>query len=68
MNYNYIIIHLLILYYFIILYYITLIILHPTFTLLFTYNLFKGNNGKVKLEKSRLSQLDNSRRKPCERG
>ena len=40
----------------ILLYYIILhfIILHLTFTLLLIYNLFKGNNGKVKLERSRL--------------
>ena len=32
------------------------------------YNLFEGSNGKVKLERSRLWQLDNSWRKACERG
>ena len=50
---------------YIILYYI---ILHLTFNLLLIYNLFKGSNGKVKLERSRLWQLDNSWRKACERG
>ena len=56
--------------YYIMLYYIILcyiilyyIILHLTFILLFIYNLFKGSNGKAKLERSRLWQLDNSRRK-----
>ena len=39
-----------------------------TFILLPIYNLFKGSNGKVKLERSRLLQLDNSWRKPGERG
>ena len=50
---------------YIILYYAILyyIILHLTFILLFIYNLFKGSNGKAKLERSRLWQLDNSRRK-----
>ena len=48
------------------LYYITL--LHLTFILLLIYNLFKGSNGKVKLERSRLWQLDKSRRKACQRG
>ena len=79
-NYNYIIsnpltFHHIILLYFIILYYITLyyiilhyIILHLTFILLLIYNLFKGSNGKVKLERSRLWKLDNSRREPCEGG
>ena len=38
-------------------------ILHLTFILLLIYNLFKGSNGMVKLERSRLCQLDNSRRK-----
>ena len=42
--------------------------LHLTFILLLTYNLFKGSNGKVKLERSRRWQLGNSRRKACERG
>ena len=55
MSYNYIISNLLILYYFIMLYYIT-------FILLFTIYL-QSNIGKVKLERSRLWQLDNSRRK-----
>ena len=47
------------------LYYIRLyyIILHLTFILPLIYNLFKGRNGTVKLERSRLWQLDNSRRK-----
>ena len=36
------------------------IILHLTFILHFIHNLFKGCNGKVKLERSRLLQLDNS--------
>ena len=67
MNYNYIILKFMniTLYYFIILHYI---MLHLTFILLFIYDLFKGNNGKIKLERSRLWQLDNSRRKACERG
>ena len=43
-------------------------ILHLTFILLLIYNLFKGSNCQVKLERSRLWQLDNSRRKACERG
>ena len=38
-----------------------------TFILLLIYNLFKGSNGKVKLERSRLWQLNNSRRKVRER-
>ena len=42
-------------------------ILH-LFYYLFTIYLFKGSNGKVKLERSRLWQVDNSRRKACERG
>ena len=69
MNYNYVILNLLILDYIILLYYIILhyIILHLTFVLLLIYNSFKGNNGKVKLERSRLWQLDNTRRKACER-
>ena len=53
------------LYYYTIAYYI---ILDLTFILLLIYNLFKGSNGKVKLERSRLWQLDNSIRKTCERG
>ena len=67
MNYNYIILNFsnITLFYYTIFYYI---ILHLTFILLLIYNLFKGNNGKVKLERSRLWQLDNSRRKACERG
>ena len=44
------------------------IILNLTFILLLIYNLFKGSNGKVKLERSKPWQLDNSRRKACERG
>ena len=44
------------------------ILLHLTFLLLLIYNLFKSSNGKVKLERSRLWQLDNSRKKSCERG
>ena len=43
-------------------------ILHLTFILLLIYNLFKGSNGKVKLKRPRLWQLDNSKRKACERG
>ena len=43
-------------------------ILHLTLILLLIYNLFKGGKGKVKLERSRLWQLDNSWRKACERG
>ena len=43
-------------------------ILHLTLILLFIYNLFKGGKGKVKLERSRLWQLDNSWRKTCDRG
>ena len=43
------------------------IILYLTFILVLTYSLFKGNNGKVKLERSGLCQLDNSRRNACER-
>ena len=42
--------------------------LHLTFILLLICNLFKGSNGKIKLERSRLWQLDNSRRKACEGG
>ena len=59
-----------ILHYIILLHYIIshYVILHLTFTLLLIYNLFKGNNGKVKLERSKMWQLDNSRRKSCERG
>ena len=39
-----------------------------SYILLLIANLFtKGNNGKVKLERSRLWQLGNSRRKACER-
>ena len=37
--------------------------LHLTFILLLIYNLFKSRNGKVKLQRSRLWQLDNSWRK-----
>ena len=42
--------------------------LRLTFILLLIYNLFKGSNGKVKLEGCRLWKLDNSWRKACERG
>ena len=42
--------------------------LHLTFILLLNNNLFNASNGKVKLERSRLWQLDNSRRKVSERG
>ena len=52
------------LYYYTIAYYI---ILDLTFILLLIYNLFKGSNVKVKLERSRLWQLDNSWRKTCEK-
>ena len=38
--------------------------LNLTFNVPLIYNLFQGNNGKVKLDRSRLRQLDNSRRKP----
>ena len=58
--------HELLLYYidFLILQYINIIvvysfILHLTFILLLIYNLSKGRNGKVKLERSRLWQLEN---------
>ena len=44
------------------------IILHLTLILQLICNLFKSSNGKVKLERSRLWQLDSSRRKACERG
>ena len=37
--------------------------LHLTIMLLLIYNLPKDSNAKVKLERSRLWQLDNSRRK-----
>ena len=66
MNYNYIIINLFILHYIILLYFI--ILNYITFILLLIYNLFKGSKGKVKLERSRLWQLDNSWKKACERG
>ena len=36
--------------------------------LLLIQNLLRDNNGKVKLERSRLWQLDNSRIKACKRG
>ena len=65
MNRNYIKFIYITLYFIIILYYI---ILHLPFILLLIYNLSKGSNGKVKLEMSRLWQLDNSWRKTCERG
>ena len=60
---------LLILHYIILLHYIMLhrILLHLIFIFLVIYNL-NGNNGKVKLQRSRLRQLDNPRRKPCEAG
>ena len=58
MNYNYIIINLFILHYIILLYFI--ILNYITFILLL--------KGKVKLERSRLWQLDNSWKKACERG
>ena len=83
MNYNYIKFVYIPLCFNIILYYITLcyiilyyimpyyIILHYilqlTSILLLIYNLFKDSNGKVKLERPRLWQLDNSWRKCCER-
>ena len=54
-----------ILYYIIVLYYI---ILHLKFILLLIYNLFNSSNGKVKLKRSRLWELDNSWRETCERG
>ena len=66
MNYNYIILNLFILHYTVLLCYYY-IVLHLTFILLLIYNLFKGIDGKVKLERSRLWQLDNSWRKTCER-
>ena len=50
--------------YYTVLYYV--VILHLTFILLLICDLFKGNNGKVKLERSKLWQLDSSRRKACE--
>ena len=43
--------------YYIILYYI---ILHLTFIILLIYNLLKGSNGKIKLERFRQWQLDSS--------
>ena len=68
----YIILHYIILYcialHYIILYYIILYYITSYIILLLIYNLFKGSNGKVKLERSRLWQLDNSIRKTCERG
>ena len=67
MNHNYVVLNLFILHCIILLYYVILYyILH--FFLLLIYKLFKGSNGKVKLEKSRLWQLDNSWRRACERG
>ena len=51
MNHNYIILNLFISHYIILLYYI---ILHFTYILLLIFNLFKGSNGNVKLERSRL--------------
>ena len=66
MNHNYIILNLLIFPYIILLYHIILhyIISDLTFILVLLYDLFKGNNGKVKLERSR--QLDTFIRKACE--
>ena len=63
-NYDYIILKFIniTLYYFIILYYI---IFYLAFILLLIYILFKGKIGKFKLERSRLWQLYNSRRKAC---
>ena len=52
-------------YYFIIFYYI---ILHLTYILLLIYKLLKGSHGKVNLERSRLWQLDGSRKKTSEEG
>ena len=70
MYYNCIILNSLILHYITLLYYIILhyVILHYIFILLLIYNLLKGNNGNVKVETSRLWQLDNFGRKTCERG
>ena len=56
------------LYYLIIRYYITLHYITSYIYLLLIYNLLKGNNSKIILERSRLWQLDTSRREPCERG
>ena len=57
------------LYYYTILYYIILYyITHLTFFLPLIYKLFKGSNGRVKLERSRQWQLDNSWGKASERG
>ena len=42
--------------------------LYLTFILQLTYNLFKDSNDKVKLERSRLWQLDISWRKACDDG
>ena len=39
-----------------------------TFILLLIYNLFKGSNGKIKFDRSRLWQLDNSWKKAWARG
>ena len=58
MSYNYIISNLLILYYIILLCYIILNLFYYLFTIY-----LQSNIGKVKLERSRLWQLDNSRRK-----
>ena len=66
-----IILKLFMLHYVIVLYYIIFIIIYIYIIFiifLIIYNLFKGSNGKVKLERSRLWQLDNSWRKACERG
>ena len=43
------------------------IIRNLTFILPVVCNLLKSNNGKVKLEKARLWQLDNSSREDCQR-
>ena len=49
---NLLILHITLLYY---------IILHLALILLIIYNILQGRNDKVKLERSRLWQLDNSR-------
>ena len=36
--------------------------------LILIYNIYKASNGKVKLETSRLWQLDHSWGKPCQKG
>ena len=60
------ILHYIIILYYIVLYYIILHILR--FFLPLIYKLFKGSNGRVKLERSRQWQLDNSWGKASERG